>query len=74
MKAQGLLPEQATGLVLTRGLGETIVIGEDILITVISVVPGRVKLIVGADNDIPVDRLEVWQRKNPGRKSPRENK
>lgn len=49
-------------LVLTRRLGETIVIGNDIRITVVNVGPGRVKLGIQAPENVRIDREEIHVR------------
>src|SRR5437868_625197 len=49
-------------LVLTRRLGETIVIGNDIRLTVVSVGPGRVKLGIQAPANVRIDREEIHAR------------
>lgn len=46
-------------LVLTRKVGEKIHIGDNVVITVMEVGPGRVKIGVDAPRDIPVDRAEI---------------
>lgn len=48
-------------LVLTRRPDESIVIGDDILIKVISMEDGKVKLGVSAPRDVSIHRLEVYQ-------------
>lgn len=48
-------------LILTRKIDESIVIGDDIVIKVISVEDGKVKLGVSAPRDISIHRLEVYQ-------------
>ncbi len=53
-------------LVLTRKAGETIAIGNDILLTVVEVSPGRVKLGIVAPKHVSVDRLEVRERREGG--------
>jgi carbon storage regulator len=50
-------------LVLSRRLGESIVIGGEIYVTVVSVKGGQVRLGVTAPGDVPVDRLEVHERR-----------
>jgi carbon storage regulator len=50
-------------LVLTRKPGETVIIGGDIRLTVVSLGPGRVKLGVEAPKWMTVDRGEVHERK-----------
>jgi carbon storage regulator len=50
-------------LVLARNVGETIVIGEDIVLTVVSVKGNRIRLGITAPDSIRVDRGEVHQRR-----------
>jgi carbon storage regulator len=47
-------------LVLARRVDEVIMIGDDISITVIKLVDGRVRLGIQAPKEIPVHRLEVY--------------
>ena len=49
-------------LVLTRKLGEQIVIGDNIVISVVSVGRDRVKLGITAPAEVPVHRQEVKKR------------
>jgi len=49
-------------LVLTRRPGESIVIGNGIKLTVVSVGPGRVKLGIEAPPNVRVDREEIHAR------------
>jgi carbon storage regulator len=49
-------------LVLTRKVGERIVIGENIEITVVQVRGGKVRLGITAPREIPIHRKEVHQR------------
>ena len=53
-------------LVLTRKAGETIRIGEDIVITINSVRGGKVLLGIEAPRDVPVHREEVFERIKAG--------
>ena len=46
-------------LILQRKPGESLVIGEDISITVVSVEGGRVRLAISAPQDIPILRSEL---------------
>ncbi len=48
-------------LVLNRRIGESIVIGENILVTVVDINSGRVKLGVSAPYEISVHREEVYE-------------
>jgi carbon storage regulator len=49
-------------LVLSRELDEAIVLGDNIIITVVEIRGDRVKLGITAPADIPVHRLEVRNR------------
>ena len=46
-------------LVLSRTLGEEIVIGENIVVSVVAVRNGRVRLGISAPREVPVMRREV---------------
>ena len=48
-------------LVLTRKKDESIVIGDDIVITIVDVRGDKVRLGINAPNTIPVHRMEVWE-------------
>jgi len=50
-------------LVLTRKVGEEIVIGNNIRITVVEVGPGRVKIGIAAPRDVRIDRDEIRVKK-----------
>lgn len=50
-------------LVLSREPGEAIIIGDDVIVQVISVKGDRVKLGVAAPRGVAVDRVEVRERK-----------
>lgn len=56
-------------LVLTRKLGETLMIGDDICIKVVDIHGNRVRIGVEAPRDLPVVREEVLseQRTDPRR-------
>jgi carbon storage regulator len=49
-------------LVLTRKAGQSIVIGEGIEVTVLSVAGEKVRLGIEADKDVPIYRDEVHRR------------
>ena len=55
-------------LVLMRKVGETIVIGGRVLVTVLRVRSGSVSLGVAAPSDVSVDRKEVWDRRSCAKK------
>jgi carbon storage regulator len=48
-------------LVLTRGEGQEIMIGDDVKITVVGVKGNRVKLGIMAPKEIAVNRIEVYE-------------
>jgi len=50
-------------LVLTRRLGETIVIKDDIAITVIGIKGERIRLGITAPKEVTVDRQEIHDRR-----------
>ena len=49
-------------LILTRKVGESVLIGDDISITVLSVRGNQVKLGVQAPKEVSVHREEIFQR------------
>jgi carbon storage regulator len=49
-------------LVLTRRVGETLIIGDDIRITVLGVKGNQVRLGIAAPKNIPVTREEIYER------------
>jgi carbon storage regulator len=48
-------------LVLTRKLEESIVIGQDVTITILAIEKDKVKIGISAPRDIPVIRKELFQ-------------
>jgi carbon storage regulator len=51
--------KDTTMLVLSRKLGETITIGDDVRVTILHVAGGRVRLGIEAPVDVPVHRAEL---------------
>ncbi len=50
-------------LVLTRKIGETFIVGEDITVTVVDIVGGnKVRIGINAPSSVPVYREEVWEQ------------
>lgn len=49
-------------LILTRRIGETIMIGDEIMVTVVRVGAHDARLAIQAPKDIPVHRKEVYER------------
>ncbi|MBT9136594.1 MAG: Carbon storage regulator [Firmicutes bacterium] len=55
-------------LILTRQPGETLTIGDQITVTVISVMGGQVRIGINAPRSVAVHRLEVAERIASGKK------
>jgi carbon storage regulator len=49
-------------LVLTRKLGESIRIGDEIAVRVVDIQGGAVRLAIEAPREIPVHREEIWNQ------------
>jgi len=56
-------------LVLMRRVGEQIVIGDDIRVTVVAVEGGRVRLGFSAPDNLRVDRLEIREKRHESTRS-----
>ncbi|MGV6859666.1 MAG: carbon storage regulator CsrA [bacterium] len=49
-------------LILTRRVGETLMVGDDVSITVLGVKGNQVRVGINAPKDVPVHREEIYQR------------
>jgi carbon storage regulator len=49
-------------LILTRRIGESVMIGPDITVSVIGVKGQQVRIGIGAPKDVPVHREEIFKR------------
>ncbi|MFK7915356.1 MAG: carbon storage regulator CsrA [Pseudomonadales bacterium] len=49
-------------LILTRRIGETIVVGDDIKLTVVSINGNQVRVGIDAPRDVAVHREEIFKR------------
>lgn len=52
-------------LVLSRKAGQSLLVGSDIRITLVSVRGNQVKIAIDAPREVPVDRAELRSRKLP---------
>lgn len=55
-------------LVITRRVGETLMIGDDIEVTVLGVKGNQVRIGINAPKEVPVHRAEVYERIKKERK------
>jgi carbon storage regulator len=49
-------------LILTRRVGETVIIGDEVMVTVLGVKGNQVRIGVNAPKDVSVHREEIYQR------------
>lgn len=49
-------------LILTRRVGETVIVGSDVMVTVLGVKGNQVRIGVNAPTDVSVHREEIYQK------------
>ena len=49
-------------LILTRRTGETIMVGDDIMVTVLGIKGNQVRVGIKAPRNVPVHREEIYER------------
>lgn len=61
-------------LILTRRIGETIMIGDNVTVTVLGVKGSQVRVGIDAPKDVAVHREEIYERVKQGlQRQPRKN-
>ncbi|QIB66968.1 carbon storage regulator CsrA [Kineobactrum salinum] len=61
-------------LILTRRVGETLMVGDEITITVLGVKGNQVRIGVNAPRDVAVHREEIYNRIQDGEDVPADDK
>jgi len=55
-------------LILTRRVGETLMIGDDVSITILGIQGNQVRIGATGPKEVPIHRLEIYERiKNEGK-------
>ena len=49
-------------LILTRKVNETLMVGDDVSVTVLGIKGGQIRIGINAPRDIPVHRQEVYEK------------
>ena len=57
-------------LILTRRIGETLMIGDEVTVTVLGVKGNQVRVGINAPKDVPVHREEIFDRLQKAKQTP----
>ena len=61
-------------LILTRRVGESLMIGDDVTVTVLGVKGNQARIGVNAPKDVAVHREEIYSRIQEGQEPPKHDK
>lgn len=49
-------------LILTRRVGETVIVGNDVTVTIVGVKGNQIRIGIGAPKDVSIHREEIYER------------